>query len=178
MIPVELCKDTLQCNADTFSVRILIVYASVDLQNPRLKTILWTNSVFPAKLLIYTCACANHATKSHIYLQSFVCNMTVWSSSHSEKNRLPATFSHAGGICPLPFSEKSIIYLRTNVLHGPIMCCNLWNSLKYIQQKILILRQRSLIKHCLLRFLCLNIKMINCLCYKAVQRLQHEIWSC
>ena len=51
-------------------------------------------------------------------------------------------------LCQIP-------YLRTQVLHGPILCCNTAHTYK----KNLILRQRNLSKHCLLRFLCLHFKI-------------------
>ena len=44
----------------------------------------------------------------------------------------------------------------------------------YAVEKILILRLRNLSKQCLLRFLCLNIKIFYLVCFEAFQGLQDK----
>ena len=65
------------------------------------------------------------------------------------------------------------MYFRSNVLHGPGFCYMIFEVLcGAYGGGILILRQRNLSKQCLLRFLCLNIKIL--LSGDSVKGLEHH----
>ena len=73
----------------------------------------------------------------------------------------------------LPF-PMSLLYFRKNFCMVRVFRCDLGRVLfGTCDGEILILRQRNLSKQCLLRFLCLNIKIFYRVPCKAFQGLQH-----